>query len=300
MKNTNNNIENKKKNYWWTLQKQLSMSIIAALIVLTIMVVVGVNSCSTYTISSSPGQVYNCSGQISETPFIIVIVALVVFALSVAMKIAKRELELKSKQKNEWKLAFDSIPDFTSNDSYVSLSGDAISFDNTRKKLCFFNKDQKANIYDYSKILQCELVIDGETISKKSTGSAVGRAVLGGILTGGIGAIIGGVTGKSSQKQTIKNMDLKIIINDTTNPIFKINFYTGHTIKGSAAYKAKYAEIEKWNAIISGLISHGSEDSVVSSRNGSVQDELKKLKDLLDSGTITQVEFEKQKHKILA
>lgn len=176
----------------------------------------------------------------------------------------------------------------------------AIGFDNAHKKLCFFDKSDKSYIFDYSQILQCEMDIDGETYSKTSTSSAVGRAVLGGILTGGLGAIIGGTTGKRTQKQTIRSMDLKIVVNDTTSPVFKINFFTGKAKKGTLVYKTKYAEIEKWDAIVSGLIRHGSDQTATRASSGSVADELKKLKELLDGGAISQGEYDIQKQKILA
>lgn len=135
----------------------------------------------------------------------------------------------------------------------------------------------KPFIYDYSKILQCEVVIDGETILKQSTTGTIGRSVLGGILSGGVGAIIGGTTGAKTQKENISSIDLKVIIIDTVNPIFRINFLNLKTKKGSMIYKMTYPNVEKWHGIISGLIRQGSDEdkSTKSTVNFSSVDELK-------------------------
>lgn len=47
------------------------------------------------------------------------------------------------------------------------------------------------NIFRYQNLLDYELIEDGETITK----GGLGRAVAGGVLFGGVGAIVGGVTG---------------------------------------------------------------------------------------------------------
>ncbi len=47
------------------------------------------------------------------------------------------------------------------------------------------------SIFEFSNLLNFELLEDGETITK----GGLGRAVAGGLLFGGVGAIVGGVTG---------------------------------------------------------------------------------------------------------
>ncbi len=183
---------------------------------------------------------------------------LIVVLIVIAAKSSKSFHKTEKEKAEKWKLAFSAIPDFNHDAQYVSKTGDAISFDNTKKKICFFDNSLKAHIYDYSKLLQCEIDIDGDTIMKQSTTGTVGRAVLGGILTGGVGAIIGGASASRTQKEKIHNIDLKVIVDDPMNPIYKINFFKGEMTKGSFVYKAVYPEIEKWHAILAGLIRQGS------------------------------------------
>lgn len=207
------------------------------------------------------------------------------------------------KHKENAQSVFDNLPDFKADNYYLSpTSGQSIGFDNTRKKICFLDRQQNPFVYDYSKILQSEIIVDGETILKQSTTGTIGRSILGGVLSGGVGAIIGGTTGTKTQTQNISSIDLKVIINDTKTPVFKINFLNLKTKKGSFIYKKAYGEVENWHGILSGLIRQGnteSENTKKEPENISVADEIKKMRELLDSGVLTNDEFEKQKTKLL-
>ena len=59
-------------------------------------------------------------------------------------------------------------------------------------------------VYSFDDIVDYELVVDGETYTKG--GVSIGRALVGGAVFGGVGAVIGGTTGKKSQKEMIKKM----------------------------------------------------------------------------------------------
>ena len=131
--------------------------------------------------------------------------------------------------------------------------GTAIGYDVKRKEICFFGSEDKAHVYKQSQIIECEIDTDKVTSSKQSTSSTVGRAVVGGVLTGGVGAVIGGATGKRTSSDVIKNIDLKIIVDDPMNPLFRVTFFTGSAKKGSHE-KCSFEEAEKWRALVSGLI----------------------------------------------
>lgn len=96
----------------------------------------------------------------------------------------------------------------------------------------------KAQEYKFSDILGYSLVDDAtsETITtstgtaKTSTGSMLGRAVVGGVLTGGLGAVAGAVTAKknisdnaTSQTTTMHNYTLYINVNSLQEPTISLN-----------------------------------------------------------------------------
>lgn len=49
---------------------------------------------------------------------------------------------------------------------------------------------------------------------------------MGGLLAGGVGAIIGGNTGAKTTTEAVKTIDILITVNDIQNPIYMINFYS--------------------------------------------------------------------------
>ena len=205
------------------------------------------------------------------------------------------------KHENNSKLVLNNLKDFKPDSYYLSKSsGISFGFDNERKMICFLGASHKPAFYDYSSILQCEVVEDGVSILKSSTTSTIGRSILGGIIGGGVGAIIGGTTSSKTQNVEVSSMDLKIIVNDPKNPIYKINFLNFKVKKHSLLYKEYYPQIEHWHALVSGLIKQGNveNDNRVHSTI-SIADELIKLKDLLDKGIISQGEFSNQKSVLL-
>lgn len=81
-----------------------------------------------------------------------------------------------------------------------------------------------AETYAYKDILESEIIIDGETVSKTSRSSQIGGALIGAALTGGVGAIIGGLSGKKSSIERVEKIHLKLLINNMKNPIKIIPF----------------------------------------------------------------------------
>jgi hypothetical protein len=80
------------------------------------------------------------------------------------------------------------------------------------------------NVFDNSTV-----IYSGQTaVTKSKTGSSLGRAVVGGALLGGVGAIIGGTTGKketvlSAQTSSVNHSYTIVInINDLSTPLIKL------------------------------------------------------------------------------
>lgn len=119
----------------------------------------------------------------------------------------------------------------------------------------------------FEDIIQSELIIDNEILHQTMRGSQVAGAAVGGLLFGGVGAIIGGTTGKTKQEELIKNIDIKLTINNLQNPIIKISFL--NTFKHNASevnlyknghqtssneYKTATLEAEKWQGMFDVII----------------------------------------------
>ena len=231
--------------------------------------------------------------------FITILIIAVVIGVLIGIVIIVSNVQHKNKSKE----VFENLTNFNATDKYLSdTSGVSIAYDEKRKKICLL-VEHKAELYEYKDIIQSELDIDGETVLKQSITGTVGRSVVGGVLGGGVGAIIGGTTGAKTGKEKIKNIDLKITVNNSKSPVYRINFMNTETSKGGFIYNISYGEAEKWHGIITTLIKQAEIEQNNVTQNptssNSIADELLKLKNLLDSEVISQAEFNTEKRKLL-
>lgn len=120
----------------------------------------------------------------------------------------------------------------------------------------------------FDEILESEVVIDSQTVTKSSKLAMAGGAVLGGVLAGGVGAIIGGLSGNKKQFDRIKRMEIKLTINNLDNPVQKITFLDGRSRvyrelvnghhKNSEEYKEAIKQVDKWQAMFDVIIKNNS------------------------------------------
>jgi len=135
---------------------------------------------------------------------------------------------------------------------------------------------------------------DSELFQNKDK-SVVGRALLGGLLLGPIGAIVGGISGVGDKKVASKfNKAILSIFCESDNKENVLLFSVEPKNKDIVfnwlmkSYSTKYKKPEEINI---------KDDS---STTSSVADEILKLKKLLDDEILTQEEFESQKKKLLS
>lgn len=112
-----------------------------------------------------------------------------------------------------------------------SVNDSVIIFAET-KKIWMLGK-----IVDFKDILGCSLSDNSHTErgtvkyeTKTSTGSMLGRAVVGGVLTGGVGAVVGGATAKKNtitvpqgNDKVIHDYTVLVNVNSLENPLLRIN-----------------------------------------------------------------------------
>ncbi|WP_252233792.1 SHOCT domain-containing protein [Clostridium sp. ZS1] len=178
--------------------------------------------------------------------------------------------------------------------------GSYIEFDDNQKKWLMpdglFGKRKNPKIYEYSDIVDFELLEDGESIFKGD----LGRAITGGVLFGGTGAIVGGITGGEKSEAICTNLKIKITIKNINNPTLYINFITTATKKSSSTYKMEFNLAQECLSVLQ-LITNNQEvlKEVDTTFIGSSTDEILKFKNLLDNGVITQEEFDAKKKQLL-
>lgn len=203
-----------------------------------------------------------------------------------------------------------------------------IAIDETKQKICFventvkgidkFKNNSKGFSYDYTlynfkDLLEAEILQDGETVTKTSRGSQIGGALIGGVLAGGIGAIIGGLSGGTTSDNEFNQIALKVLMNDTQNPVKLIYFLD--EVASVKKYEEKYKEANsnsmEWHGLLKVIIQQVDKEDrkqfesrkepiVAPSNNFSIADELKKLSDLHKEGILSEDEFNEHKKKILS
>lgn len=214
-----------------------------------------------------------------------------------------------------------SINEFKESQSFISHNHETkIAIDEEKKRVCIWTIQQpvlkntfNAAVYDYSDVLSVEIIKGNKMVTSTSRTSQVGGALLGGVLAGGVGAVIGGLSGSTTTTEDLNPIDLGIVVNDFNNPYYKINFYTPPTVLKDAvdqSYMDNTAmpACKKWYSILSYLIketdkmdnkkTHNANTTSLSNAS-SLKEELLALNELKQQGILTQEEFEKQKSKIL-
>ncbi|MBQ8701743.1 MAG: SHOCT domain-containing protein [Prevotella sp.] len=169
-------------------------------------------------------------------------------------------------------------------------------------------KSSSIQVLRYSDIVSISYEENGNNVYNKS----LGGAVVGGLLFGGVGAIVGGNTAKATQNKEVNSMSIKILLKSTSNPTIILNIYSGVTLKTKDAanrtlYEGLMKEVTGIKDIFSIIIDVTDKHSTqaasaptpLMSSTGSVADELAKLAKLKEAGILSEEEFNAQKSKLL-
>ncbi len=124
-----------------------------------------------------------------------------------------------------------------------------INFD--RSIIVIGNQNQESTI-SFSSIIEFEVLLDQTSITKSNRGSQLAGAAIGGIALGGIGAIIGGLSGSTRTKNTVSEIALKLIVEDRFTPVHKVLFFKAATDQGAAPdsplVKSSIEKVERFSA----------------------------------------------------
>jgi hypothetical protein len=113
---------------------------------------------------------------------------------------------------------FENLKNFTASRYYLSTnSGVSIGFDCNRKLICFLDNLHQLSIIGFDRVINCELLIDGESVFKTSAPEVIGRSIIGNVLGKKTGAIVGGITSSIIKTEKINSIKLKVIVIDIEN-----------------------------------------------------------------------------------
>ena len=181
-----------------------------------------------------------------------------------------------------------------------------IFIDQNREKLIILavnlnTEEIEIKHFDFSSIVSVEQIKNGITIYKKSNSSTIGRALVGGVLAGGAGAVIGGTTGKQTGEDKCTSLITKIQLNDISEPTYELIWHKSSegitNIEDSSTYKMAQKVLDTIKAIIATTEAVPKNDEKKAS--SSVADEIVKLHKLMSDNIISKEEFEQQKKRLL-
>ena len=124
-----------------------------------------------------------------------------------------------------------------------------IALDTNREFIVYLKADlisKSLKIIPINDIRKIRIEKDGEVVYQKSNLDIIKRAAVGGVLLGGVGALIGGLTASSKEIEKIKRVTLCISAdNGNTSWIHFVSDTTPNSLKKTSLERA-----EKWCRII--------------------------------------------------
>ena len=234
--------------------------------------------------------------------------------VAIGFIIAIAQAAATNNKKKDMESRLTALPDFSPTQQVMGCDGNSgLAVDEPRKKICLITNSAggvSERIISYKDIFSAELFEDGTSITKTVRSSQVGGAVVGGLLLGGVGAIIGGLSGKTETSGKIKRIDLRLIVNDTKLPLHDVAFMNVEGKKDGIIYPQAIQQARLWHGIVEVLIKRADAEVKISQIEErlpppalpapSVADELKKLAELHSSGVLTSEEFQQQKVRLLS
>lgn len=180
--------------------------------------------------------------------------------------------------------------------------GSAFGIDRKNKLIIFgqlVGDDFDIEALPYENIQSTEVLVDADSYLKTDRAGQIGGALIGGALTGGIGALVMAMGAKKKNVEKIRSIELKIIVKGSPNPVKIYKFSDG--IFSSS--RKMVDEATKWNDMLRALMAEASvsvQQPIYVSNQGSLADEIQKLLELKNQGILTESEFSSAKQKLLS
>lgn len=128
-------------------------------------------------------------------------------------------------------VAQEHIPAFTVDRHLIGVGSESgILLDQRNNSfLVFDNFGKRHSVLPESAMMACDVIEDGATVSTITTSrtSQLAGAAVGGLVFGGIGAVVGALSGKkkSVSRNDLSEISLRLTVADRTNPVYRITLF---------------------------------------------------------------------------
>lgn len=158
-----------------------------------------------------------------------------------------------------------------------------------------FKTGVMSGVFKFEDLVSFELIEDNQKITEG--GISLGRAAVGAVAFGTAGAAISGLSKmKKNDKEICSNMQIVFTVRNNKRATNSIILIATKTDKSKGFYKQAQVNAK---AILEGFNYIIEQNAVTIDPAISNYEELKKLKELLDLGILSQEEFEKKKAELL-
>jgi len=278
----------------------------------------------------------------NEIAFLIFVIGIIwILINNINKNIRKRKAKREKEIDNELKV-FDT-ENFNPTDKIIGPDGNGLAIDSDKNEICLIKKElvkikpgekenkslpdfwgdieKNENAYKYTykttynirssrDIISAELFEDGNAVTRSSRSNQIGRMAIGGLILGGVGVLIGGLSSERKSTNKVNIISLRITINSLEAPLHDIDFLKTETTKGGVYYNSVMQKARYWQGLLDVLIRRADEEdrlvhgkvlqeSLQSTKHNSITDELIKLSDLKNKGVLSEDEFNHQKQKLL-
>lgn len=156
-----------------------------------------------------------------------------------------------------------------------------------------YSQSGEINILDFFDIIEVEIMENGSSVSK----GGIGRAIVGGVLAGGVGAIVGASTSK--QVSAINSLAVKIITKKAGNSLILLPLISTETKSDSVIYKSAINFAQALYAEILSAVQDKNDKITFQIDDKNIANQIRELAKLKEEGLITEEEFNKKKNLLL-
>jgi hypothetical protein len=150
-----------------------------------------------------------------------------------------------------------------------------------------------------------ELAADNATLTTTNRGSQAIGVIAGGLALGGVGALIGGLSGSTRTRQRLYELVLKVTIDDPRDPVRRIVLFRADNTKGidprRSEMKVVFDGADRLHAhLVNAMRQVQTGKASKPSNRQTSPSGLKELWSLRQAGALTDAEYESEKAKLLA
>lgn len=117
---------------------------------------------------------------------------------------------------------------FYDGEQWVGVDWRGVATNEALDELCVMDISDKPGDfrrYSFKDLVSAEVVKDGAVVTKADRGSQAAGALVGAAVMGGAGAVIGGLSAKTTSSKDVSRVSVRLTLDDAKHPLHSLTFY---------------------------------------------------------------------------